>query len=511
MKTGAQRVYSRSSEKRGYPWEELAAPPAPESTDAESDVVVIGGGIAGLAAAARCGEAGLSVTLLEAADEAEVSADDWIGALDSELMKKTGAEIAKAEFIRDWQSFCHGRANEALFWQFMRCSGAAVDWLCSLLGARGEAVLLKAGYRGADGSNCGGDHLQRSKADSGLPAYGGELICALLKEAIADHGGVLRFRTRAISLQTADCGAVTGVLAADADGKVRLYPAKKAVVLAAGDILGSEGWMEAFCAAGLRFAAGDAGGKGEAHTLAYRADASFEYPQWAMDLRNRAYTRMTLPFLFVNRMGKRFMNEDTWEQAKAVRCGMQPGGAYAWTVFDARLRSELDAVYEICGISAPLPNCAERGEALAALEKDLLCALQDGNAVQADSIPELAEKMGVPADALEATVSRYNENAAAGVDRDFGKRSVLLTEIRKPPYFAAKWGPELKGVCGGIRVDGTMRVLRADGSVIPGLYANGSATAGIFELYVPPLMEGAVNAQALTGAMALAEDIAREA
>ena len=102
MKTGAQRVYSQLSEKCGYPWEQIPEPPAVETVAEESDVVVIGGGIAGLAAAARCGEEGFSVTLLETGDETEVTADDWIGALDSSYMRKDGLAICKADFIREW-------------------------------------------------------------------------------------------------------------------------------------------------------------------------------------------------------------------------------------------------------------------------------------------------------------------------------------------------------------------------------------------------------------------------
>ena len=510
MKTGAQRVYSQLSEKCGYPWEQIPEPPAVETVAEESDVVVIGGGIAGLAAAARCGEEGFSVTLLETGDETEVTADDWIGALDSSYMRKDGLAICKADFIREWQSFCDGRANEELLWQFMERSGASVDWIADLLGEDGEVCLLKTGFQGADVSNCGGDHLLRSKEGSGLPVYGGELICALLKREILSHGGQLCFSTHAIYLQTNDCGAVIGVIASLPNGKTCLYPAKKAVVLAAGDILGNNAWMDAFCAAGLRFSTCEAGGKGEAHTLAYHVGASFEYPQWAMDIRNSAFSRMTLPFLFVNRIGKRFMNEDTWEQAKAVRCGMQPGGDYAWTVFDANWRLDLDAIVETSGLPAPLPNCVEREEAIIALENAVERALQDGNAVQADSLAGLASKISVSQEVLEASVKRYNENVLLGVDRDFGKRAALLKPIAQPPYIAAKWGPELKSVCGGIRIDRFMRVLRADGIPIPGLYASGSATSGIFELYVPPLMEGAVNTLSLTGAIALAEGIKKE-
>ena len=510
MKTGAQRVYSMASESRGYPWEQPAAFPPVCCGEAESDVVVIGGGIAGLAAAARCSQRGYSVTVLEQAAEAEVSADDLVSALDSRYTKADGITADPAVFVREWESFCGGRASEELLWLFARRSGEAMDWLAELLGADGEVLLSRTGYRGTDVSNYGCDHLLRSKSGSNLPEHGGALICELLKRELRRCGGSVRYGVRALMLRQAEDGAVTGVAAVTEGGAVKFFPAKRTVVLAAGDILGSDAWMEAFCSTGKKVRAGAVGGRGRAHTLAYQAGASFEWPQWAMATRNTAYTPLTLPTLYVNQQGRRFMNEDTWDQAKEVRCRMQPGGDFAWAVFDANYPLDLAKLYEISGLSTPLSNAVNWGEAKPLLEQALETALENGNAVKADSLAELAAQMGIPADKLEATVARYNAHAAAGADRDFGKRAELLTAVARPPFYAAKWGPELTGVYGGIRVDGAMRVLRADGTPIPGLRASGSATAGLFSLQMPPFMDGAGNGQALTWALLLADGMEQE-
>jgi 3-oxosteroid 1-dehydrogenase len=117
-----------------------------------------------------------------------------------------------------------------------------------------------------------------------------------------------------------------------------------------------------------------------------------------------------------------------------------------------------------------------------------------GVAVQAPTIRELAGKMGVPADELEATVTRFNGFAATGVDLDFHrgesaydsyyadphtKPNPCLGALDTPPFYAFKLVPGDLGTKGGLVCDEHSRVLREDGSVIDGLYAAGNASASV--------------------------------
>lgn len=108
----------------------------------------------------------------------------------------------------------------------------------------------------------------------------------------------------------------------------------------------------------------------------------------------------------------------------------------------------------------------------------------------ADSIAELAERIGVPADNLVQTVKRYNECVAAGADEDFGRgrepfdRSVPgqpnpLVPIDRPPFRAAAFGLSDLGAKGGLRTDPSARVLDKSGQVITGLYAAGNSMAAV--------------------------------
>ncbi|OBK74751.1 3-ketosteroid-delta-1-dehydrogenase [Mycobacterium sp. 1164985.4] len=133
-----------------------------------------------------------------------------------------------------------------------------------------------------------------------------------------------------------------------------------------------------------------------------------------------------------------------------------------------------------------------------------------GIAHRADSIAGLAPKIGVDESALTATVERFNENAAAGVDPDFlrgasaydryyGDPTVTpnpnLRPLNRGPFYAVKMVLSDLGTCGGLRVDDHARVLREDGSAIDGLYAIGNTAANAFGATYPGA--GATIAQGL--------------
>ena len=100
--------------------------------------------------------------------------------------------------------------------------------------------------------------------------------------------------------------------------------------------------------------------------------------------------------------------------------------------------------------------------------------------LSAETVEELAEKMGADPETLAATVTRYNELCDKGVDEDFGKPSEYLTKL-EGPYYAIQMNPVLTVTFGGINTDTASHVLDKEGNVIGGLYAAGeTAFVGIF-------------------------------
>ncbi|MFV9636659.1 3-ketosteroid-delta-1-dehydrogenase [Mycobacterium neumannii] len=144
-----------------------------------------------------------------------------------------------------------------------------------------------------------------------------------------------------------------------------------------------------------------------------------------------------------------------------------------------------------------------------------------GIAHRADSIAGLAPKIGVDESTLTATVERFNENAAAGVDPDFlrgasaydryyGDPTVTpnpnLRPLNRGPFYAVKMVLSDLGTCGGLRVDDHARVLREDGRAIDGLYAIGNTAANAFGTTYPGA--GATIAQGLVYGYIAASDAA---
>ena len=137
-------------------------------------------------------------------------------------------------------------------------------------------------------------------------------------------------------------------------------------------------------------------------------------------------------------------------------------------------------------------------------------ALCGANIIRADTIEELAAKTELPPEALKETVARVNTLAAQGEDTDYGKRPELLTTIEKAPFYAFRWGPALLGCYGGAVTDTEMRVLTPDDEPIPGLYAVGACSGGLYSIGYPAMLAGSGFGSALTFGIAAAESIARE-
>jgi 3-oxosteroid 1-dehydrogenase len=145
-----------------------------------------------------------------------------------------------------------------------------------------------------------------------------------------------------------------------------------------------------------------------------------------------------------------------------------------------------------------------------------------GIAVRADSLGDLGAQIGVPVSEFTPTMTRFNENASAGEDPDFGRgRSAYdryygdptitpspnLRPLVKGPFYAVKMVLSDLGTCGGLKADERARVLREDGSAITGLYAIGNTAANAFGTTYPGA--GATIAQGLVYGYIAARDAAR--
>jgi 3-oxosteroid 1-dehydrogenase len=214
--------------------------------------------------------------------------------------------------------------------------------------------------------------------------------------------------------------------------------------------------------------------------------------------------------IIVNQAGRRYMNEALpyVEAVHAMYDGEATGIGHvpSWLVIDQRYRNR----YLFAGLSPRQPFPGRW--------------LKHGVVKRALTLGALAAEIGVPPDALRASVERFNGFARSGVDEDFHrgesaydkyysdptvKPNPSLHRIDKAPFYAVKIVPGDLGTKGGLVTDERARVLRPDGSVIPGLYAAGNASSAVMgHTYAGP---GATIGPALAFGYLAAEDIAKHA
>jgi 3-oxosteroid 1-dehydrogenase len=211
--------------------------------------------------------------------------------------------------------------------------------------------------------------------------------------------------------------------------------------------------------------------------------------------------------IIVNSAGRRFMNEAMpyVEAVHAIYAGEATGVPHvpAWMVIDQRYRNR----YLFAGLSPRQPFPGHW--------------YKSGTVKKAGTLAGLAAEIGVPPEALEETVRRFNGFAVSGVDEDFHrgesgydryysdptvKPNPSLHAIDQSPYYAVKIVPGDLGTKGGLVTDERARVLRPDGSVIPGLYAAGNVSSAVMgRTYAGP---GATIGPALTFGYLAALDLA---
>lgn len=325
-----------------------------------------------------------------------------------------------------------------------------------------------------------------------LIAMGAALAAELLL-GVRQAGVPLRLNTGLVDLLTDD-GRVVGVRA-ESDGQQFDIRAEKGVILACGGFERNVEMRRKYQREpiGADWTTGAPSNTGDGINAGIKIGA-------AVSLMDDAWWGPTIPLprgpwfalsersvpgtFIVNMRGERFMNEslpyvEAVHQMYGGEFGQGDGpgeNVPGWLIFDQTCRNR----YLFAGINArqPLPKKW----------------FDSGVVVKADTIAELADKIGVPADALTTTTERFNGFAKSGVDADFhrgesgydhyygditNKPNPSLGQVRKAPFYAVKMVPGDLGTKGGIDTDASGRALRPDGSVIEGLYAAGNTSAPV--------------------------------
>lgn len=488
-------------------WGSWAVPPAdiPEEeilTNASCDVLILGAGIAGVTCALRAAQCGLRVSVMEKGPSWSARGGN-IGVAGSSYMKSRGYENDIPALAREWIKRCGNRCREELVWLYFNKSSEAMDWLLDIVTSEeyGAVPELQACiYRGETYLENMGSHrfFEGPMAKKGMRPGASDAVYAMYCEALK-LGVEFIFNCPAVQL-VKERGRVSGAIGKTATGYTKIS-ASKGVVIATGDISGNA----EMCAdlaplankcPNLYFPKGN--NTGDGHRLGLWAGGAFEAGPFPLMMHPQAYFYANFCFLFADKKGKRFMNEDNYIQGKCNAL-LSRNMSYAWSFIDSDWQTKIPATLSYGGgIFWDMDHAPDEDFPAEAFSKMLQRGLNSGTVQKADTIGELAELIGVPADTLIATVDRYNACAKEGFDKDFGKRPELLIPLDKPPYYALKFGPAVLSVVGGLKVDGRMNVLDENEECIDGLFAIGNAAGGRYGVDYPMVIPGNSHGTALT-------------
>ena len=505
----------------GWSWETPPEPIKDIANTVDTEIVVVGAGMAGINTASAAAFNGAKVLVLERTEKYQVRGADN-GAVGTKFQKEQGMDIDPAELLKFSAQWNAMQINQNLFKIWLYKSGPVFDDLIDLMTENGCDVVRGTGTRG-DLEDAELFYRQYPTAHSWTPAgtekasmtledgrWANNLVGdALIKQA-EENGAEFVYNTLAQQLVQDDEGRVTGVIAEAEDGTFTQYNASKAVVLCTGDISGNEEMLRAWAPITLR---ADAvaytpvgANDGTGHKMALWAGAAVQHgPAGPMihAVGGQVLCQKDIGWLMVNRDGKRFTNETPNEVSTSNARMVQPGGK-AWSIFDAGYEAKIQAMMGTDGsnwgsvIDETTPEKMEQ-------------ELKSGTMFKADTLEELAAAAGIEdAETFKATVARYNELCAAGKDTDFLKEDKWMkSSIETPPFYASAVPAIPLTVPFGLNCNDQLQVCDADDYPIEGLYAAGNTCGNFFADDYPLLTPGISHGRAITFGRVLGEALAK--
>ena len=460
----------------------------------EADIVIIGAGGAGMTAAITAADAGKTVVIVEsqalvggnsvratgglnAAETPEQDSNEFgetagvekvlesaKAYADNAAITELAAEVAKqwAEYqaapegyfdsteLMELDTMIGGKGvNDAELVEVLcENSDEAIAWLASI----GADMPSVGSFGGASVKR-----IHRPVNAEGKTVSVGSYMIPVLEENCTKRGVEFIFNTTADTLLTDDNGNVVGVSGVGAKGE-KVTVNAKAVILATGGfganldmVVEYKPELEGF----MTTNAPGAQGQGIAMATAIGA-ATVDMEQIQIHPTVQADTSALITeglrgdgAILVNAEGKRFIDEvGTRDVVSAAEIAQT--GSYSWLIVDQEM---LDASAVIQGY------------------------VMKGFTFTGATAEELAEQIGVPADALAETMTTWNSYVEAKNDPDFGRTSFATT--LEGPYYAVKVTAGVHHTMGGLAINEETEVLNANGEAIPGLYAAGEVTGGV--------------------------------
>lgn len=465
------------------------------------DVVVVGGGAAGIAASLRADELGLKTTLVEKLSfiggAISVSGGNQV-VMGSKLQKAAGVTDDTVEsMFDDFMANGNGQNVRSLLTLLAENVGQATDWVNEYIGVE---------YDMEDGLHV----LAEYAKDRELAyAHGGHGFAASVRAKMSASNVNLLLQTKAEELLTDGKGNVVGLVAVEENGTTHRISAK-AVILTTGGYGNNKAMLPDELKDVLFYGTRSSMGEGVQMAQAPGVDAATRmmnlgkiYPNGLEVAPGTAKSTIDGNLrvlkengLLLNGVGQRVVNER----------------ASNHDILEVLLEQEPKILYLLLDqkhFDIFREGIAEGGISSAEVEKWLQSnGRETPYFYHGDTLAQLADVAGIDGATLEATVARYNSFVEKGEDEDFHRElRFLQVPVGEGPYYLIEQKPRFATTMGGLVVNDKLEVVNTKDTVIRGLYAAGEVVGGVMGTDSP---SGANNAWALTSGKLAAEQIAKK-
>ena len=517
---------------------------APEIADKDikdtkdTDLLIIGAGNGGMAAAAYASDLGIDFQICEKSD-AVGATRHWFAAVDTPPFTSQGVTVDRQRLLGEIIRYSQGSCDQRLIKMWMDESADMFTFVDGIMTKADLHVIadeyeMPGGMGGTSYYTPPFEHHYVT-ADGGR---GGKERNVLFEEHIKAAGHEVLFQHVLSKLIREDDGKgrVSGAVFKTNDGYVRIN-AKKGVLVTTGGYSANPAMLTALSPVTVRSVTAlgynqNNTGDGIKAALWAGADKDLASATMIFDRgivapgTKAGYTEQsvrdgnpqfptsgqfnpgTQPFLKVNLKGERFANESADYDYLPHAASQQPNGVYV-SIWDGNFVDDVQRFHTL-GCSA-----ATRMGAKGMVAPDGLFdkEVAKGTLQKADTLAELADKLGFDADAKKtflATVERYNALYDQQKDDDFGKEAYRLSSLRTPPFYGATLGGTLLTTIDGIRINKDCQAIDKEGKVIDGLYAAGDCSGSVFSGCYPDQLHGMACGRTMTEAIHVAKLVAKK-
>lgn len=437
----------------------------------KSDIVIIGGGGAGLPAALTAYEKGSKALVLEKRGVVGGNAllAEGFFAAESPAQKRLLIDAKKDELFKIALDYAHYKVDPRILRVFINRSGDTVRWI--------EEKGMRFNHIAPFYPN------QVPLVWHIVEGHGATLIKIFEKECKEKGIPILR-KTQAKKILVDDKGRVKGVRAEGGEGEIEIEA--NSVIIATGGYASNKDLLKKYCQEHLEMLenAGVPGMDGDGLIMAIELGADTEglgnlqmlgpapFPKnWTIEaVAGEPYC------LWVNKKGERFIDEAVaFNEFEAINAILRQKDKICFTLLDCRIK---DNIIEHGFIKGCGEFFVPRGKKMEGLDIEFKKQIDKGGAFMSESLEEISEWIGAPRYSLRKTVDEYNLFCDQRYDEIFVKDPQYLQALRTPPFYAIKSGGAFLRTMGGIKINYKMEVLNKKDDPIPGLYAVGADTGG---------------------------------